>query len=228
MICNPLLLSLILPAATSPASAAAPAETLTEPRKDEVQSRLLQEIREHLRRNDPPRLEKLQELVWSDPCEFKCQIQNLAKEMRRQGLLKADKSHFNNEVMEDRFGQDPVVAEQLRKLRKENPEKFHQEVRRLIDARQSSSVQTELASRGSELKQAGERWRQASDADKPVALIRLRSCVSAHFDADLAAKTACAERISREAARIQENLERRQAERQILIEEMLREITAVH
>ncbi len=70
-------------------------------------------------------------------------------------------------------------------------------------------------------------WRQSDDVDKPAALIRLRDCVSVHFDADLAAKSACAERISREAARIQESLERRQAERKILIEEMLREITGI-
>jgi hypothetical protein len=222
MICSSLLLALALYTAMPPKAAAAP-----EPLKNDHKSRLMQEIREHLRRSDPQRLEKLQELVWSDPCEFKRQIQSLAEQLRSRGLLEAEKSHFNNEGTEERFCKDPVLAEQLRKLRKEDPEKFHLEIRRLIEARQSSGFQTELTSICNELKQVGEMWRQSDDVDKPAALIRLRDCVSAHFDADLAAKSACAERISREAARIHENLERRQAERKILIEEMLREITGV-
>ena len=236
---SPLLLAFFLqsgdPAAPvpGPVTPAPPQED-----KNDHKTKLMSQIRAHLAKNDPERLAKLQDLVWSDSLEFQREIQKIAAEMRSQGLLSQEKRHDGRgkgEGMEgrgksdgddDRFTKDPVLAARLKKLRQEDPEKFHQEIRRIMDERKNKNEDSGLQKSSAALELAAQKWREATAAGKEDALAQLRLAVSAHFDADFKAKQSRAERISKETERIKADLEKRRAERDAQIEEILKRITA--
>jgi hypothetical protein len=191
-----------------------------------------------LSKNDPERLAKLQEMVWTDPVEFQREIQKVAAEMRTQGLLNLEKRHDGrgkgegaegrgkNDGAYERFTKDPVVAARLKKLRQEDPDKFHQEIRRLMEERKNKNEETGVQKSFAELHLAAKKWRDAPAESKEAALSQLRLAVTAHFDADFKAKQNCAERISKDTERIKADLEKRRAERDTRIEEMLKRITS--
>ncbi len=231
---TPLFIALLLQAGEpSPAPAPVTPAPANED-KGEHKTKLMTQIRAHLSKTDPNRLAKMQEMVWSEPIEFQREIQKVAAEMRTQGLLSGEKrgkgegaeGRSKGESSEDRFTKDPVIAARLKKLRQEDPDKFHQEIRRLMDGRKSKNEDAGVQKSSADLQLAVKQWRAAPAEGKEAALAQLRTTVTAHFDADFKAKQSSAERISKETERIKADLEKRRTERDSRIEEMLQRITS--
>lgn len=228
-----LLLALLFQSGDAPASAPVAPAAPSQEDKNDHKTKLMSQIRAHLSKNDPERLAKLQDMVWSDPMEFQREIQKVAAEMRSQGLLALEKRHEGrgkgegkNDGDYERFTKDPVLAARLKKLRQEDPEKFHQEIRRLMEERKNKNEDSGVKKSSAALELASKQWIEAPTEGKEAALAELRLAVTAHFDADFKAKQNCAERISKETERIKSDLEKRRAERDARIEEMLRRITS--
>ncbi|MEN9361008.1 MAG: hypothetical protein RL095_2543 [Verrucomicrobiota bacterium] len=234
-----ILISLLLQAEAAPPPVPTPVPVAGGDEKSDHKAKLMNQIRSHLAEKDPARLAQLQEMVWSDPFGFQREIQKVATEMRSLGLLAQEKRHDSwsrdgegrsrpdgRGDGEERFTKDPILAARLKKLRQEDPDKFRQEIRRLMEERKNKSADLGVQKSSEDLQSAIKNWREAPPESKDAALIQLRTAVTAHFDADFKAKENCAERISKETQRIKADLEKRRAERESRIEEMLTRITS--